>query len=304
MHRLLSFIFAAAVCCLAIRGARAQPAVDRVERRVRELAQDAEDAADVGYLGVVADDSTTKGQGVELVEVHEGSPAAKSRLEPGDLVTKIGDKPIRNLEDFAAALVDQSVGKVLRFTAERNGNPLAFEVKLAARPPVDARRFPNFGRIGEPEPLRTARLGVRVEPCDAEAAAVAGAPMASGAVVTRVAAGSPAAAAGIPPQAVIVAVDGQEIGSPVDLKKIIAKARPGQEVKVDFYSRGNLMERNVRLAEVMPTVPVERGIGPDLPEASDPSLTDRERIERLERRVRELEARIAEFERFLGAAPQ
>lgn len=294
-------ILAVSVVFFLARAAYAQPAVDRVERRIRELTKDADDA-DIGYLGVVADDSTTKGTGVELVEVHDASPAATSRLEPGDLVTKIGDKPIRSLDDFAAALVDQPVGKALRFTIERGGKPLAVEVKLGRRPPVAERRFPTFGPIGEPDPLRTAQLGVRVDACDEKAATRAGAPAASGALVIGVAAGSPAAAAGIPPQAVIVAVDGNDIASPDDLKKLIAKARPGQEVKVDFYSRGELLERNVRLAEARPLAPVA-GLGAEPPEPGGEALSDRQRIERLERRVRELEARIAEFERFLGGRP-
>ncbi|HVA47417.1 MAG TPA: PDZ domain-containing protein [Pirellulales bacterium] len=288
--------------------ALAQPAVDRLERRVRELAQQegaAADDADIGYLGVVADDPAAKGQGVELLEVHEGSPAEKSGLEAGDLVTKIGDKPVRTLDDFAAAVAGQPVGKTLRITIERHGKPQDIEVTLGPRPPPGARRFAKFGPIsGEPQPLRRVQLGVRVEECDVQAATAAGAPVARGAVVSRVAAGSPAAAAGIPLKAIIVAVDGQEVDNPDDLKRIIARARPGQEVKIDYYSRGKLIQRNLRLAEIMPAVPAAPLADPEPPESTDESLTDRQRVERLERRVRALEARIAEFERFLGGAPE
>lgn len=279
--------------------ALAQPAVERLERQVREK-QRAEAENDVGYLGVVADDSKGTGHGVEVLEVVAGSPAEKGGLKPGDLVTKVGDRPIRTLDDFADALHDQPAGKTLRFAIERMGEPKQVEATLVSRPPVESRRFPRFGRIGEPaaELPRMSLLGVRVEPVDPQSPAAVGLPVAEGAYVVGVAENSPAAMAGIPLQAVIVAIDGQEVRDPADLKRVIAGSRPGDNIKVDYYSGGKLVQRRVRLAEVRPDAPLAE---PEPPAEATAKLADRQRIEQLERRIRVLEARIAELERSIGS---
>lgn len=302
MSRSLNAFVALLSWILTLNAALAQPAVERLERQVRDKQRARDDADGVGYLGVFADESLAGGHGVEVMEVMDGSPAQKGGLEPGDLVTKVGDQPIRSLNDFAAALRDQPVGKTLRFAIERKGDPKQVEATLVARPPARSRRFPKFGRLGDaaPELPRMSLLGVHVESVDAASAAALGLPVARGAYVTRVREGSPAATAGIPVQAVIVAVDGQEVGDLADLKQIIAATHPGQEIKVDYYSRGKRIERRVRLAETLPDEPALLPEAAPMPPLQAPELTDQQRIEQLEGRVRALEARLAELERIAG----
>jgi hypothetical protein len=119
-----------------------------------------------------------------------------------------------------------------------------------------------------------------------------------------VAEGSPAAQSGIPLQAVIVAVDGQEVADPADLREILSQTRPGQEIKVDYYSRGKLVQRRVTLAEMSPEGPItppDMAGGPPPPaELPTDVSSDREQFERLRRRVLQLEARVAELERLLA----
>lgn len=263
-------------------------------------AKDAGAVKEPGYLGVIADDRTGTGTGVDLLEVVPDSPAEKAGLKAGDLVTKVNDQAVRSLEDFAEALEGHVAGDKLRFNIEREGKPKVAEVTLTARPPAEERRFPKFGRINDEQP-RARLLGVRVEPVDPDSPIAATLPAPQGAYVVRVAQGSPAAAARIPLHAVIVAVDGQQVADIADLKELIAQTQAGQEIKVDFYFRGKLQERRVRLTEAMPELPP-----PDddaLPGgAGQPRelLSDAERIEQLERRIRQLEARLSQLERALG----
>ncbi|HWB11345.1 MAG TPA: PDZ domain-containing protein [Pirellulales bacterium] len=293
---------------LLAASASAQPAVERLERQLRDRKPDEAAADNTGYVGVVADDRAAGARGVELMEVMADSPAAKGGLDVGDVVVKVGERPIRNLDDFAAALQDQPVGKTLRFTVERQGEPMHVDVTLGVRPPKPSRRFPNFGRIEEAadEPPRMSLLGVRVEPVDPQAAQAAGAPAVQGAYVVSVAPDSPAELAEIPVSSVIVGIDEQEVREPADLKQVLASSRPGQQVKLDYYSRGKLFEKRVRLAEIHPE---DEGAPADFPPDQPPRAvrpsavrpsTDRQRIEQLERRVQQLEARLAEMERLLG----
>lgn len=282
--------------------ALAQPAVERLERQLRER-QGNNDEDNTGYLGVFAEERAAGAQGIELKEVMAGSPSEKAGLEPGDVVTKIGEQPVRDLNDFQAALEKQPVGKKLRFTIERGGEPKQFDVTLAARPPKPSRRFPNFGRVDEGGvvPPRTSRLGVRVEPVDEKLAEAAGSPVSHGALVVSVADDSPAARAGIPLQAVIVSVNGREIQDAADLKRAIAANRAAPEIKVGFYHRGKLIERRVQLADVEPSDPSPIvDVGPEPSDLSARPLTDKQRIEQLERRIQALEARLSDLERVLA----
>ncbi|HJT34444.1 MAG TPA: PDZ domain-containing protein [Pirellulales bacterium] len=307
---------------LSIRSALAQPALERLERQVRDqTASKAKkdkpgkpsDDDGIGYLGIVADDRDVSGLGVRIVEVAAGGPADKAGLKLGDLVTKIGDRLVRDLDDFAAALHNMPAGRKLRFTVERDFEPRRIEVTLGKRPPEEKRLAPEFGRIGDPTaaaPPRMSLLGVRVEDVDAQVQADAGLPDARGAVVTHVTEGSPADLAKVPLRAVIVAVNGKEVDSPASLKRLIAAAGPGKEIRLDYYHRGKLVERTLRLAEVLEP---EGGVAPaaanePVADSQKPSeepepLTDQERIERLEERVRQLEARLNEFERLLSKPP-
>lgn len=302
MKSFLVALFVVVSYPLIVSFASAQPAVDRLERKLRDREPADEAAADkTGYLGIFAEERADD-QGIELTRVMADSPAAKAGLETGDLVTKIGDQPIRNLDDFAAAMQDEPVGKTLRFTLERKGEPTVVNVTLGTRPPKKSRPFPNFGRIDEPGPVppRTSLLGVRVEGVDEQAAAESGAPSALGALVVGVEEGSPAANAGIPVGAVIVAADGRAIRSPADLKQLIAASQAGQEIRVGFYSRGKIVERRVRLAELMAEQSLIDDVEPQPQLPIGRRLSDAQRIEQLERRIEFLEARLAELERLVG----
>lgn len=306
----------------SLRSALAQPALERLERQVRgQTASKAKkdkpgkpsDDDRIGYLGIVADDRDVSGLGVRIVEVASGGPADKAGLKLGDLVTKIGDRLVRDLDDFAAALHNMPAGRKLRFTVERDFEPRRIEVTLGKRPPEEERLAPEFGRIGDPivpVPPRMSLLGVRVEEVDAKVQADAGLPDAKGAVVTHVTEGSPADLAKVPLQAVIVAVNGKEVDSPADLKRLIAAAGPGKQIRLDYYHRGKLVERTLQLAEVLEpeggaaqATANEPVVDPQEPNEEPQPLTDQQRIERLEERVRQLEARLKEFERLLSKPP-
>lgn len=104
--------------------------------------------------------------------------------------------------------------------------------------------------------------GEEAAPAEAEAAAwlgVLSGPMdetlgvhldlASGVVLSYVAENSPAAAAGLQRHDVIVKVDGRAIASQEDLRDEVHAHRPGDEVTVETVSRGQRVERKVKLGE-------------------------------------------------------
>jgi len=81
--------------------------------------------------------------GVALVQVQPGSPAAKAGLQPfmrgsdggivaGDVITAINDDPVKNLDDMLTALEKHQPGDKVSVTAWRSGKSRRLGVQLSA----------------------------------------------------------------------------------------------------------------------------------------------------------------------------
>jgi S1-C subfamily serine protease len=74
------------------------------------------------------------GSGVFLTKVARGAPAALAGLKPGDLISRIGARDVRGVEDLSLTLKEAGVGSSLDFTVWRalEPEPLKFTIRLAA----------------------------------------------------------------------------------------------------------------------------------------------------------------------------
>jgi serine protease Do len=64
--------------------------------------------------------------------VEQGSPAAKSGLQPGDIVTAVADKSIERSLDFERALLGRKPGEEVELAIQRGGRPMAVSLVLAS----------------------------------------------------------------------------------------------------------------------------------------------------------------------------
>ncbi|WP_043470827.1 PDZ domain-containing protein, partial [Kitasatospora sp. MBT66] len=60
----------------------------------------------------------------------DGGPAASAGLQPGDVITKIGDTPVDSLNSLTTALASLAPGSKVTVTYSRDGRSTTAEVTL------------------------------------------------------------------------------------------------------------------------------------------------------------------------------
>ena len=73
-------------------------------------------------------------QGVEIVQVVEGSPAARAGLRPEDLVLDVDGAPVEGVDDLQRLMVGEAIGRTVSVRVFRNG-----EVKRLDVTPIELR---------------------------------------------------------------------------------------------------------------------------------------------------------------------
>jgi hypothetical protein len=253
------------------------------------------------------------------------------------LIVAIDGQPTGSLDEMASQVQPHPAGAKVRFEVRRGDVTRTLEAELGRRPARGERPF-DFGRIPErlPEPQggvppvgdapalrpnvrppatgvvpapRGQLLGIRTAPVSEELRQRLRLPDVAGARVISRVVGSPADKAGIPLDAVIVAVDDQPVASPAELAQQIGAAGAGKEVELRYHFGGGLHTVRVALADgvaartIDGTFPGDARVLPmPLDERFAPAPGASDRIEQLERRIRELELRVQELEKALASS--
>ena len=120
-------------------------------------------------------------------------------------------------------------------------------------------------------------LGVFVQPVTDELAKMFNLPDESGALVGGVAAGSPAAHAGLKEGDLIIAFDGKKVSDSRHLRLIVAQTRPNTKVTLDALRENKKLTPTLTLGELPPrqaaaAAPISRGSHPAVPRGDSLSL--------------------------------
>jgi aminopeptidase YwaD len=78
-------------------------------------------------LGTIPD-YAAEVDGVALSGVRKGGAAEKAGLKKGDVITKLGEREIHNLDDYMASFATMHPGKVYPVIVQRDGKPVELEV--------------------------------------------------------------------------------------------------------------------------------------------------------------------------------
>jgi serine protease DegQ len=87
-----------------------------------------------GWLGVSTGPAPRSG--ALVVAVQQGSPANRAGLAPGDVIIRLGDRPIEEPDDLAALTLELEPGTKVPIEVQRNGKRQTMDVTLGTRPPL------------------------------------------------------------------------------------------------------------------------------------------------------------------------
>jgi serine protease Do len=190
--------------------------------------------------------------GIIIESVEPGSPADKSGLKPGDVVTKVNGNPVRTGNDLVNPIVQTPIGNKIRITYVHERKEHEAAVTVEDRTKVFSDRFGrNSEQPGDATPVE---FGLRVEELTPERARRIGLDGYQGVLVVEVDPASFAEDVGLTRGDVIQEINHEQVSRVSDYRGVLAKLRPGQNVVFKVTRRGdNDRVLTVYLAGVVPS---------------------------------------------------
>jgi serine protease Do len=173
-----------------------------------------------------------KSRGAMIASIDPGSPAAQAKLQPGDVILSYDDRPIDRSRQLPLLVADTTPDKTVKLAIWRDGKADEMTLKVAVldpnRPPPPEPEKPK------PSPTIDA-LGVKLSRLTTDLRKQFSLPeRAKGVVVTDVPANSAAAAKGLRPGDLVIAIGSAAVATPeeVQLKAAAAKKTGRKELLV------------------------------------------------------------------------
>ena len=192
-----------------------------------------------GYLGIGLDDidgadlashlGLKDDHGVIVTRVLAGSPAAKAKLEPGDVITALGGKSVKDSTSLKSVVAVLPKGKPVEVAVMRDGKSETLSVTIEEQPP-------DFGeeKVARPRLPETIKDAVALDKIGAEATDLTpklaeglgykDAKEAKGALVTEVTRDGAAALAGLGRGVVVTKVEDKPVDGADALKEKLTSA--------------------------------------------------------------------------------
>jgi serine protease Do len=182
-----------------------------------------------------------KGRGAMIAAIDPASPAAQAKLQPGDVILAYDGKPIDRSRQLPRLVADTPPEKPVKLTMWRDGKEHEVELKVAALNPNRPAAPPPDPEKPKPPPSVEA-LGLKLTKLTPELRKQFSLPEAAkGVVITEIPQNSPAAAQGLRPGDLVVALGHERIGAVEELQQKLAAAKKNghKNVLVRVEREGN-----------------------------------------------------------------
>lgn len=201
-----------------------------------------------GWLGVGIQNLTedlaqsfnyTGTKGALVGHLDESGPGAKAGLQQGDIIIKMNDMEVEDINQLRNAIAATEPGTSVRFQFLRDGRTKSVNVKIGELPaqPSEA----------EPEAEPGVDLGISVETLTPDLARRLGTKAKRGVIVRQVETGSVAERASLQPRDVVVSVNGEAVKTSSEFYEAVNSANLKRGVRLVVETQG--MERFVFLRE-------------------------------------------------------
>ncbi|WP_181700729.1 Do family serine endopeptidase [Chthonobacter albigriseus] len=205
-----------------------------------------------GFLGVQIQPVTpdiaeslglTEPSGALVADVSNDTPAQAAGIQSGDVVVRLGDKPVKDFKDLTRLVAGVRPGTSVDLRVIRDGTEQTISVKVGTAPGQEQ-------AAAEPDDHEAAGgFGLALGPITPEARAGLELPSdLSGALVMTVEPGSAADEKGLRAGDVILKVAGKTVATPADAKRLLTEAKQAGKPVLLQISR----EGNVRFVAVAP----------------------------------------------------
>jgi serine protease Do len=170
--------------------------------------------------------------GALLSTVEPGGPADKAGMQPGDVIVEFNGRPVADNEGLVNLVVATKPGTTVPVTVVRNKQRRTLNVRIDELD-LEAEQGRQLGRRESAEEPTATGFGMEVGPITPEISREMDLPRnRGGAVVLGVDRNSPAAAAGIQPNDVILEINQQPVSNVNQVQRELQRAEPGQPVFV------------------------------------------------------------------------
>jgi serine protease Do len=167
-----------------------------------------------------------KSRGAMIASIDPASPAAQAKLQDGDVVLTYDGKPVDRSRQLPRLVADTPPGKAVKLSVWRDGKAHEVELKVAALDPNRPAPPPPTEPEKPKPPPTVEALGLKLARLTADLRKQFALPEAAkGVVITEVPANSAAAAQGLRPGDLLVAIGSGPVATPEDVQQKAAAAK-------------------------------------------------------------------------------